>query len=226
MKARVVALAAPLLATLALAASARDDEKDKPKAAVYKTPEEVFDAFVPAMNKRDTKTYVGCLAPAALKRMAGQLARLGVQRRVFAESGGKDGGPNDKLMKSWKETFEVLDKHGLKSEVTRKIKAADQDKAEAALSALVKDHAAFVLDYLEAVDRQEGGKLKEGNVKAKLSDVKIDGDSATGTVTYGDKDAESKQTFGFVKVGEGWKLAPSPRPDADKDKKAEKSKDK
>jgi len=219
MKVRVVALVAPLLGALILSASARDEDKDKPKATVYKTPQEVFDAFIPAMNKRDTKAYVGCLAPAALKRMAGQLARLGVQRRVFAETGGKDGGPNDKLMKSWKGTFEVLDKHGLTGEVTKKIKATDQQKAEAALAALVKDHAAFVLDYLDAVDKQEGNKLKEGNLKAKLSDVKIDGDKATGTVTVTTRAGEEKQTFGFVKVGDGWKLDPSPKTD-DKDKKA------
>jgi hypothetical protein len=208
MKVRILALVVPLLGALALAASARDDEKDKPKATVYKTPQEVFDAFIPALNKRDTKTFVGCLAPEVIKKMAGDAARRGIERRIFAQTGGKDGGVNDKLMKSWKGTFDVLDKHGLTAEATKKIKADDRQKAEAALVKLIKDHAAFLVDYQEAMDKQEGSKPKESEVKAKLGDVKIDGDRATGTVTITNKDNEEKQTFAFVKVGDGWKIDP------------------
>src|SRR5689334_2769615 len=107
MKVRIVALVAALLGALALSAPARDAEKDQPKTATYKTPQEVFDAFLPALNRRDTRTFVGCLAPEVVERMAGEYARRGVQRRLFAQTGGKDGGPNEKLMKSWKGTFDV-----------------------------------------------------------------------------------------------------------------------
>jgi len=226
MNVRILALVAPLLGALTLAASARDEEKDKPKPAVYKTPQQVFDAFIPALNKRDTKTFVGCLAPEALKRMAGDHARRGVEKRLFAQTGGKDGGANEKLMQRWKGVFDVLDKHGLTAKATGKIKDDDEQKARAALAALIKDHAAFLVDYQAALDKQEGSKPKEAEVKAKLSGVEIDGDRAKGTVTITNKDVEEKQTFAFVKVGDSWKLDPFNTPVKDKDKKDSPAKDK
>jgi len=48
------------------------DVKDKvnPKAAVYKTPQEVFDAFETADAKSDRPTLVRCLAPESQKELA------------------------------------------------------------------------------------------------------------------------------------------------------------
>lgn len=231
MKVRIAALVA-LLGLLVLGAAdavAQDSEKDKAKAKAkaYETPKEVFDAYVAALNKRDWKTSIGCLAPSAVKRLAGYVARVGVQRRLFAETGGKDGGPNDKLMKSWKDTFEVLDKHGLKAEATKKIKASDSQEAEDALVKLLDDPAAFLIEYQEALDRANPSKTKEPEEKMTLSDVKIDGDKATGTVTLGTKERPEKRPVAFAKVGEGWKLDPSPESDKDKKPaKDQKAKDK
>src|SRR6476660_3603810 len=113
MKARCVALSALLLACLALSAAAqkdkdekpKDKDKEQPKANAFKTPQEVFDAFLASLNKRDAKAFVGCLAPDTLKEMAGAYAVQGLQRREIAGDG-KD----DKLAKRWKPTFDVLDK--------------------------------------------------------------------------------------------------------------------
>jgi hypothetical protein len=207
MKVRIVALVAPLLGALLLSAAAAD-EKEQPKAKIYKTPQEVFDAFVPALYKRDARTFVGCLAPDVIKRLAGDYARRGVQRRIIAETGGKDGGKNEKVLKLWQGTFDVLDKHGLTARATKAVKLTDKDRAEAALVKLLKDPAAFLVDYQEALDKLDSGKPKEKEPKAKLSDVKIDGDKATGTITIKYDGGEEKRPVAFSKVGGGWKIDP------------------
>ena len=113
MKVRIVALVFPLLGLLVLSAAGRDSEA---KGKVYKSPEEVFDAYIAGLNKREPKTYYGCLTPEAVKKIAGEQARRGVQQRRFAEPT-KDK-KDDKLLRIWKSVFDVMDKHGLTEKAT------------------------------------------------------------------------------------------------------------
>jgi len=237
MKVRCVVLGVLLLACVALGAAAQKDkdEKDKdkgkeqPKAKAYKTPQEVFDAFLAALNKRDSKTFVGCLAPDTLKEMAGAYAVQGMMRRELAETGGKDGAKDDKLAKRWKPTFDVLDKHGLTAKATKDVKLgktpAEHEKAQATLLPLIKDKAAFLVDYQDALDKDRPKIKDDEELKAKLTKVKIDGDKATGAVVvaFPDKDKKDKakeveEPVEFVKVGDGWKIIPNPKKKEDKDK--------
>ena len=230
MKARCVALSALLLACVALSAAAqkdkdekpKDKDKEQPKAKAYKTPQEVFDAFLVSLNKRDAKAFVGCLAPETLQEMAAASAVQGLQRREVVGDA-KD----DKLAKRWKPTLDVLDKHGLTAKATKDVKVgkaptpAEREKAEVAVLPLIKDKAAFLIDYQEALDKGRP-KFKEDELKAKLTDVKIDGDKATGTVVVNLKDKEEKAPVEFVKVGTGWKITPNPKKKKDEGKDKEK----
>jgi hypothetical protein len=243
MKVRCAALGVLLLACVTLSASQKDKDekpkdKDQPKAKVFKTPQETFDAFLAALNKRDSKAFVGCLTPDTLKEMAGVYAVQGLLRRELVESGGKDGAKDDKLAKRWKPTFDVLDKHGLTAKATKDVKLgktpAEHEKAQAAVLPLIKDRAAFLVDYQEALDKDRP-KIKEEELNAKLTDVKIDGDKATATVVVTikakkdkEKDAEEKEPVEFLKVGDSWKINPNPKKKdegKDKEKKDKAAKD-
>jgi len=58
-------LAVACLAVIALAAPAAQKDDKKPKAPVYKTPQEVFDAAQKAEAEGDFETLVGCYTPRA-----------------------------------------------------------------------------------------------------------------------------------------------------------------
>jgi hypothetical protein len=234
MKARCVALSALLLACFALSAAAQKDKdekpKDKEKPKAYKTPQEVFDAFLTSLNKRDAKTFVACVDPDTLDQVAAFYAVQGLQRRQRAEGGTTA----SKLAKLWKPTLDVLNKHGLTAKATKDVKLgkdpspAELAKAHAAVLPLLKDKAGFIVDYQNARDT-ELPKAKEDDLKAKLRDVKINGDKATGTmvVTISVKE-EKKDPVEFVKVGGGWKIVPYPKKKdegKDKEKKDKAAKD-
>jgi hypothetical protein len=213
-------LLAALLLSLAVPAGAQK-EKDKPK--VYKTPQEVFDAFVTAVNKNDHKTRIACYPPVVQKKLATDWAIQGVFRRSQADSDGKIKGVD------YKPLFEVLDKHGLTEKATKGITGLETGKkriaARSTLIGLVKDHAAFVADYeiaLAAVTDKgrprEKDKAKQTEVRPKLTEVKIDGDKATGVPVLTIDGKEKKGSVDFVKVGDGWRIIPDRRLLDDSDK--------
>jgi hypothetical protein len=246
---RTLTLGGLLLAALAVSAAQKDkDEKPKdkdkeqPKAKVYKTPKDAFDAAVAAMSKKDYAIMVSCFTPEAHKQMAADLAMQGMFIRGKAEGGpAKDkekGEPDEKAMKQYKPVFDVMDKHGLTKAATKDLKSkgfrASKEDREAILK-LVKDHAAFAAAFMTAQDKASDAPERD-DPKPTLTDVKVDGDKASGNVVVKfkvkakDKDAEEvrerKQPVTFSKIKGGWlidpeadeKDAPAP-PDKDKGKK-------
>jgi hypothetical protein len=225
MKLRCLPAAGLLLACFALTATAQKDEKAK-KDKVYKTPEAVFDAFLTALNKQDVAALVSCLPAEKIDETATPFIMQGLQRLQIAG----DAKADDKLARRWQPTLEALAKHGLTARSTKDLKLktdADRTKALAAALALVKDRAAFMIDYQQALDR-EGPRAKGVEVKAKLTGVKIDGDKATGTAVVTEGKQQDKYPVTFVKQSGGWKINPNlPRPGSapkDKDKPSKKDK--
>jgi hypothetical protein len=125
-----------------------------------------------------------------------------------------------------------MDKHGLTEKATREVKESkdpkENEKAKKAALELVKDPEAFLADFLAAFD-SIGGVKDENKVKEKLTDVKTDGDKATGTIVRtfkgkDDKEVEVKEEVRFVKVDGSWRMIPQLMGEEakDKDKKDEK----
>jgi hypothetical protein len=205
---RIRALALFLVLAAGLVAGARQP-KGKPK--VYKTPQEVFKAFIAAINKDDGRGVIECYPPAAQKTMARNSAIHGVHLRSIAkEKGGKVDG------KDLKKVLDVMDKHGLTAKATKGITGSERgkarQKAKTTLLGLIEDPAAFVADFRKALDdvfRKPDDK-EPPKIKARLTGVKITGNKARGTaiVTVGGK--EEKHRHDFVKVGKGWKMVPPP----------------
>jgi hypothetical protein len=215
----VVAL---VVASLALASGSaegrKDDKAEKDKAAktkVYKTPQEVFDAFVAAEQKGDFKTWVSLMAPKARKEAAGTIGVIIGADRALLEAD-KDEKAKE-FVKLFKPVFDVLDKHGLTNKALKEVKKSkdkkEMEKSRKIVTDALKDQDAFLVDVLTAM-RKLGFDEK---TKYELTDVKIDGDKAKGTVvkttpTFSkDKKKEKvkKEPIEFVKSGGSWQIVPT-----------------
>jgi len=235
-----------LLAALAACAVAGDDkdDKDKGKPKVYKTPQEVFDALQTALQKRDAHLLVGTLTPEFQKTIAAQMLTSAIYRRDDVQGelvkDKKDKDDKDRAkerekkhqerLKKYKPLFDVMDKHGLTEKATKDLERKNltlTPKGQAAALKLLKDPAAFAGDYLSVMDKIDPVP-EEAAPKEKLTDVKIDGDRATGTavatvrVKGKDKEIENKRPVEFAKVDGGWRIAPARDAEAPKDKKKDK----
>jgi len=220
---RVVTLGGLLLAALSLPAFAQKD-KDQPRAKVYKTPQEVFDASVEAEAKDDFKTMVAVLAPVAQKEMAAQFAaEFAAERAELKEKKDKE---SAEMAKFFGPIFSVLDKHGLTEKATPKeVKKTKDAKeyvaAKKAALGVIKDPTAFLVEMAAALHKISPNE----KTKDKLTEVKIDGDKASGVVvtTYEDKKKKDKKDpVRFVRIDGSWRIIPSMAFEADggtKDKK-------
>jgi len=216
----------------------KDKDKGKKTAAVYKSPEECFEAGTKAFEKGDHKTWIGCLAPIAQNEFA---AEFGVEfissRAQVMELKDKD--QKEALLKAFKPIFDAMDKHGLTEKATKDVKKSkdvkEHEKAKKAVLKLVKDPEAFLVDLLTAFDSL-GGLKDKNKAKEKLTNVKYDDDKTKATAvivrTYKDKDekeVERKEKVSFVKIDGGWRMVPQLKAEeessGDDKKKDDKKKD-
>jgi hypothetical protein len=200
MAGRMAVLAGLLAAVVAASAAAQ--------AKVYKTPQEVFDAIKEAAKKGDLKAYYALVEPESVRRLAAALAVSTHGLRTAADAGKLE----MKMKERFKPVFAVMDKHGLTSAASKKIKRIELDedpaktvKAARPLLELIKDQRGFVADMLTTLTGKDDEKLKL-LAKARLKDVKIDGDRATGQVVNTVKGKERSTRQEFVKVGKGWMM--------------------
>src|SRR5262249_52567761 len=104
--------------------------------------------------------------------------------------------------------------HGLTEEVLKKQPKLDLKDPEAAKKGMkqmlepIKDKNAFVADMMTAMKKLGGDKKDSGPMgkDAELKDVKIEGDTATGTVVTKHDGKEKSEAIKFRKVGGGWKI--------------------
>lgn len=213
---RDLIIAGVLCATMALPS----DASEKPKSQTYETPQECFRALVAAEEKRDQKTFVGCLAPESQKRMALETVYASLEGRMVK---GKDA---EELAKMMRPVADALAKHGLTREATRDIKPGkkpeERRKAEEAILPLIKDPAGLLVDTMVAFDQAMGIKPGRTASGKTLTDVKIDGDKATGVVVIKGKFSERKEPVSFVKIDKGWRVLfePQVRKKKDEEKKS------
>jgi hypothetical protein len=187
----------------------RGPDKDKAaRAKVYKTPQEVFDAFVAALNNSDERAIAACLSPAALDALASQYVARAFNKRFAYDS---EKGRDKDALKYFKPYLDVMDKHGLTEKALKGVNTRGEgkefEKAVKVGLSLVKDKVAFIGDFEEAERKQKGQPPREAPVKVKLTDVKIEGKKATGTaVLMEEGKKEEKVPYKFLKVGEGWTI--------------------
>lgn len=217
---RPAALYAALLPVLALPALAGNGEKqdkgEKPKPAVYKTPQECFDAHVAATLKRpkkDTRAAAEALTSAAQKRLAGHAAYQGLLLRAEAQK-------DEDTRKKYKALLAVLDRHRLTAKATAEVKAVPDlptKKDREKLAKLIEDPAGFLAAWWLAADEvwPRPDEKAERERRPKLEGLKVAGDEASATmlvsVKQGDEWKVVKLPVKFEKsTGVGWRMSLDP----------------
>ena len=186
------------------------------------SPREVFDAAKAAHEKEDWKEFCNCLTEESVDELAGVMVMSGLDTQRFIREFGDivaaAGGEEEKMMnEKMREISDVLKNHGLTKRFLERMKKfgkLDPDnpirakKALKELIAPIKDRIAFIADMGAAVsslgDRKE--KTTVFNFDGKLTNVKIDGDSASATFISTKDGKEKKQPVRFAKTNDGWKL--------------------
>lgn len=168
-----------------------------------KTPEQVFADFKDAADKKDYKRMVGHLTDESQDMMVGGLVFVG----SFAAGMGEMPGGSADAKESSKKIADVLKKHGVGEDALKNKPKGDNKDPEAAmkeLAALVKDKPGFIADMLAALPQKgsDGFEMKFGTLK----NLKVEGDTATGTVTQVSNGKDKEGPIKFVKKGGAWKI--------------------
>jgi len=148
------------------------------------TPEAAFAAFQEAAQEKDWKAVAELLTPESQESMAAGMIFIASFMAAFDEGKGK-------------ELEQLLKKHGLDPDAAKGPDAEEAASLEQALKAAVgpiKDKPALIAEMIGWLDENAegagGSSFAEGFgsiASAKLSDLSIEGDTATGTVTGEDE---------------------------------------
>jgi hypothetical protein len=160
------------------------------------------------MDNRDHKTAWGCFSPQDHQQLAPIMALGYVQVRILVkyDASSKDEKRRAEA-KQYAPLIAVLDKHGLTEKAAEDVcRDKTQKEAVKALAALIKNPEAFLVETGVAMDKIDGTEKDDRWKKSKLTEVKIEGDKATGVVTDGVDKEDDKLTFSFVKVGGSWRI--------------------
>jgi hypothetical protein len=196
-----------LVAPLALLTAGASGEESKGRT-LYKTPQAVFEASQRALKKNDWKAFASCLTEKSRDQLAGQMA-LGA---FFLKQRAADD-PKGRIKDAVKKLDEVFTKHGLtkarlaelaKDKVTEPKSPAEVGKAMQKLIAPIKDRETFIGDVMAVMEQMHG--KKGGPPETELKDVKVDGDTATGTAITRRGGKEMREPFAFKKSGGSWRI--------------------
>ncbi len=170
------------------------------------TPQDTFEAMKGAAAKQDWTGMVSCMTPETQEMMLGGMAMM-VQFMGMVPGGA------DKL----KGANEILTKHGVKLDATPQLpgltggdptKANPQD-AMKKLTADVKDKAACLGELMAWLQKNGDENTKKSLnsdeiATSTLTDVKIDGDKATGKLTSKKDGKDQTQDVQFKKIDGKW----------------------
>jgi hypothetical protein len=174
-------------------------------SAAYSTPQATFDTAKAAVAKEDWKGFAQCLTPDSRDTMAGAMVMAGSMMQAFAGLGGDEG------KKEAKDVEAVLKKHGIdeKSLEGPPLGDAKTDPNEAMkkLSSSIKDRDAFIGEIMTVMSKS--GKMKDKGPMTKdatLKDVKVDGDTASGTIATKADGKDVNEPIKFRKISGAWKM--------------------
>lgn len=153
------------------------------------SPEAVFEAAKKSIESKDWKGFYGCVDP----EKAHEMLVGAVFMASFSVMQDKDG---------QKQVEEIGKRHGC--DLSSGPGAPKGDPKELLKGA--KDPAGFFSDLMTFADaKSKPGEKSHLAISGQLSDVKIEGDRATGSMTQ--KDGK-KDTMNFTRRGGSWYLSP------------------
>jgi hypothetical protein len=218
MRAHHWAVGAFVAVALGTCATAQEGEGKKAGKVVYETPEAVFKAAAAALKKEDWKAYCACLTPSSRDELAGIALLTNMQRKgeaeMFAAKAAKD--VREKIKAQLKPLNDLFAKYGITEDKLKalprpKEKSDPKDKetqrkmVRKLATSLIKDRCAFVGDIM-ALEKKLSKKKKAAFDPGKLVDVKITGDTATGTAVSKIGGEELRFPMRFRKGPSGWRI--------------------
>lgn len=183
-------------------------------SAKYETPEAVFEAAKKAMESENYENLVSCFTPESQDYMVFGLTMAGTMAKAFAGLGESFGAEPDadakaELDAKFAQLDQVMEKYGLTEEKleSQGLDAMQDPKAATQkIAALIDDKPAFVGEMFKALEAASDGEAQgpQQMFMAKLSEVKIEGDSASAMATV--PDSPRARPLYFAKVDGGWLL--------------------
>jgi len=176
----------------------------------YDSPDAVFNAATDFAKKENWQGFADTLTTESQEAMAGGLAMAGLFMKAFAGFGGAS--KDEKTKSAFEDMDKVLSKHGLSEEAMKKMggekkKDMSPQEAMAKIAEPIKDKPQFIADMMGVLTKIDPEKQKVPlNEDAKLTDLKVDGDTAKGTVVTKKDGKEQKQPIAFKKTSSGWKI--------------------
>lgn len=178
------------------------------------SPQGAFNNLKAASEKKDVKAVMDCMSEDTVNSMAGAMAMSGVMMKGMAGLGGAN--MPAEVKDSLQKMDAVLTKHGLTDEYLKKQESktkagpGDFDTKNKEFLSVVKDKPAFIADMLNAMPKKDGKTAGEEMFSRKwksLKDVKINGDTATGTAVLSEDGKDTEEPMAFKKEKDGWKIA-------------------
>lgn len=166
------------------------------------SPQDVFAKIKQAEQDKDYETMVGCTDQESQEKLAAGMYMMAEMMKSFASIGG------DKQGKEAGENIDrVLKKHGLTKFDPNDMQnfANDQDGAVKLIASKIKNKPAFVGDFISAMEKMDNGNSSSSmptKFNGDLEDVKIAGDTATGTIIMKGRN----EPINFVKENDRWKI--------------------
>lgn len=185
-------------------------ETEKASSGSNATPQAVWEAMTAANTARDHKAFMAAFSPAFQKSETARAAYsgLGMRNRI-------GGSPkrDAEIKAENKPILDALDKHGLTAEATKGLKLNvgrdDDEKNIKTLAGMIKDPAPLWAELQAGFAKLPGYRDEPSRqFEGKRTDVKIDGDKATGLLVQMAGREEYKVRIVFIKVEGQWKIAP------------------
>jgi hypothetical protein len=174
-------------------------------------PQAVFSALIAASKKNDHRAIIDCFSPEAQKAKA-----AGIGLYAIVDQAGAQAEDRKDFREQCALVLAALDKHGLSYDVTKKFAPVLGDpkkwkQVQQDLQGMMKDPAGLYVDLAIAYDKSPSlGSKTYLMVDGTLTDVKVDGEKAKGTLVVKLGGQEVKGPADFVKIGGKWKIAPVP----------------
>ncbi len=185
--------------------------------AKHATPDDAFKAVQTAAESEDWGTIVNTMTKDSQDQMAAGMVLMSSMMASFAEMGAKMAGDTPEAKKKAEESKKVagelkaiLEKHGVSEESTKGINMLSDPEAMTKLADKIKDKGALLTEVFSTLSKLDDKKAAEANPfkGSTLSDLKINGDSAT--AAFASKDGKTRP-IEFKKENGGW-LIHMPQP--------------
>ncbi len=164
----------------------------------HSSPQAVFDAMKKFGKAKDYDGILKCYTPDSQDLMVGGMAIAASMAKQMGAMFGKADPEMDALAK----------KHGLATVDMKDMQGGDPSAMMKKLAASIKDKGGFMKEFVELMEKKDKSKSASfsKSFEGKLSDVKIDGDKATGKIAVTIDGKETKNEVQFRKIKGSWLL--------------------